>query len=720
MPLLSRYDRRLVQGAPTVTSMHERALVEIAQWFARMQQYSPSHPACADLGTRAHRTLAMALEQSAPLVVTVTKDSLQVGDASAGHAALRGRFAPYLHERGVAVLRFAGGVTVEELATLLDLLTLPVQTTFDRGGLSELVKERGVARIDVEDIAHDITSEEREAQRLRTRMRVSFGDLLQLLRARKEHVGLGDHVRELLDNPQVAVALLEENPLAVAEAVAGLCLLVREEEQKIGESLYPKLRVILMALSTAARDRVLLGLAPLMGEFRDALVWALEGLSEEELARFALPAFRRNASDLEIVFYALGLAAPHDGRRLATLRFLGLRLHDLPHDDPAVTELLTALATRPEERGSSWREREELFPHATRALAMRGAFLQPSTETNRDSARVRTPFDASRITFELVKMASRTRRFGQLCQSLPSVAARYASEGSTDAVLGIVRGLRDVTRIDVADLARRTLAEVVSPPVAAQIIRELDTVSALAEGTELEDLVANVKLLTELRPEVVLERLEISESRKMRRVLLDALSAAGPRIAPFLRAKLHSSSWFVVRNAVTLLPTAGGTASDYLVVARHPNEKVRGELLRALRTVTLDEGTNGVLAEMASDASPEHRARAVTMLRGDLLARTGVARLEEVLRDASASEELKRRIVFVLSRCPHDAAAAALFDVLQPRGLLDPGALRDAAADALRASPAPAAKRFFDEGLRSSVWRVRRACEKAAERGRTT
>lgn len=705
-----------MQGPPTITSMHERALVEIAQWFARIQQYSAAHPACADLGKRAHHTLMLALEQSAPLVVTVTKDALQINDEPAGAPVLRGRFAPYLHERGVAAMRLAGGVTVEELTTLLDLLTVPVQTTFDRGGLSELVKERGVARIDVEDLAHEITMEEREAQRVRTRLRVAFGDVLQLLRARKDLAGFGDHVRALLDNPQVAVALLEENPLTVAEAVAGLCLLVREEEQKTGEELSPKLRVILMTLSAAARDRVVLGIAPLMGEFREALVWGLDLLSEEELARFALPSFRRNAGDLEIVFYALGLAAPHDGRRLATLRFLGLRFHDLPHDDPAATQMLESLAERAEELGSSHRERDVLQPHASRALLMRGAFAAPTGASSRDSARVRTPFDAGRVTYELLKMSARTRRFAALCATLPAVAARYASEGSTDAVLGIVRGLREVTRADVADVAKRTLEEVVTDAVAAQLLAELDVRSALAEGTELEDLTANVKLVAELRPEAVLERLELSESRKMRRIVLDALGAAGARIAPFVRAKLHASSWFVVRNAVSLLPACGGTPSDYLAAAHHPNEKVRAELLRALRTAPLDEGTNGVIAEMVADPAIELRARAVTMLRGELLGARGIARMAEVIRDESQPEELKRRLVVALGRSPSDAAAAALFDAMQPRGLLDLGALRDAAAEALRASPAPSAMRLFDEGLRSSVWRVRRSCEKAAER----
>lgn len=695
--------------------MYERALVEMAQWFARIQQYSVSHPACADLGRRAHAAFAAALEHSAPMVISVSSSALLLGDTPAMHPVLRNRFAPYLHERGVAVLRFASGVTQEELTQLLDLLTLPVQTTFDRGGLSELVKERGLARIEVVDLTHEVSAEERDAQRTRSRMRVAFGDLLQRLRAHRGVLGSGEHVKDLLDNPQVAVALLEENPLAVAEAVAGLCLLVREEQEKTGEDLGPKLRAILGTISAPLRARVLLGLAPLVGEFRESLVWGLDLLGEEELARFCLPAFRANVGDLEIVFYALALAVPHDGRRLSTLRFLALRLHDLPGDDAAAAELLAALAAPGEPTGSTWRERDVLRPHAARVLELR-ATSALAGEVTRESGRSREPFDAGRVMTELVRMASRTRRFGQVCATLPSVAARHAGDGATGAVLGIVLGLRDVTRAEHVELARRTLADVVSPPVAAQLLRELDAQSALAEGAALESISDGVKLVAELRPEVVLDRLELSESRKMRRILLDALAGAGTRIAPFVRAKLHAPSWFVVRNAVGLLTSCGGTAADFQSVARHPNEKVRAELLRALRAVPLDEGINAVLVELLVDPVLDHRARAVSLLKGELLVPRSIALVAAVVADGAQPEELRRRLVLALARSPHAEAAAALYEVLQPKGLLDGGELRDVAAEALRTSVSPAARALFEQGLVSAAWRVRRACEKAVEK----
>src|SRR4051794_2171414 len=99
----------------TDTSAHERALIELAQWFARIQQYSASHPACADLGRRAHSSLSEALNQSAPLIVSVSKDGLALFGTPTTHRVLNARFGPHLHERGVLAIRFALGVRVDEL-----------------------------------------------------------------------------------------------------------------------------------------------------------------------------------------------------------------------------------------------------------------------------------------------------------------------------------------------------------------------------------------------------------------------------------------------------------------------------------------------------------------------------------------------------------------------------------------------------------------------------
>src|SRR6266851_4524786 len=110
--------------------LQEKALVEITQWLGRVLQYSAAHPVAQALGAHAHESLVAALQQGGPLEVGVLKDNLLFGDVPATHPVLRIRTAPYLHERGVLLLRFAVAVRLEELSSLVELLALPVPDLF--------------------------------------------------------------------------------------------------------------------------------------------------------------------------------------------------------------------------------------------------------------------------------------------------------------------------------------------------------------------------------------------------------------------------------------------------------------------------------------------------------------------------------------------------------------------------------------------------------------
>ncbi len=695
----------------------EAVLTDLVYWLGRAMQYAPTHPSCAHLGQKLHASVLRALQSEPQLAFGVSRDAVLIGgETPAAHPAVRNRLAPHLHERGVLLLRFASGVTLEELTAFVELLTLPVATIYDRGGLVRLVLDRGVTRIVVEEIAHDITAEERELQRRKKDLKRFFTEALKKLLARRDLEGItalvGAHLGELLEHPDIAVTLLEDDPLGVAEALAGLCLMVQQEEERSGVPLRPKLHAILVGLSPSSRERVLLGLPSLVGEFRSALVWALDFPPDDDLARFAFPALRRHAQDLEVFLYALVVAAPHDGRRMAVVRRLARLLYDLPADDDAGAGLLAALAAPPGDADSYWREREAMAEHARRALAMRRPLAASVA-----SAPPPSTFDGARVVGEVVKMSARTKRFERLCARLPGAAAELATVGSVEAVIGLVRALREVTRPEWRDLAARTLADIASADLVGRLLAKLDETGAAVEGAALEDVLLAVKLLSALAPEAVLDQLEASKSRKMRRILLEALSHVGPALLPAVRGKLRSPQWFVVRNAVALLPRLSGSPGDLTPLIHHPNEKVRAEVARALRAMPGDDSTMEIAAAYLEDASAEVRQQARFLLRGDLLTARSIALLEHYAADERKPEETRRFIVEVLGSSRLDEAASALFRLLQPRGLLEMGSLRDAVAVALRASPAPSGPQRFAEGLRSSAWRVRKACERAAGGG---
>jgi hypothetical protein len=694
-------------------------LVDLTQWLARIMQYSSRHPACAQLGTKALGGLHRVLDESSPATFGILKDGVLLDDdVSAWQPAIRQRLAPHLYERGVMRLRFLTGVSLDELTAFMDVLTMPVQAIFDGGGISRIVSERGVSRIQVDELEHEITTEEREHQTRRRELGEFFAWTLEHLRAERAlGIDIGTQLFKLLEHPQIAIAVLEENPLDVCDALAALCLMVQKEATREGEEksavLLTKLHAIMVALSPASHDRVLLGFPSLVGDFRDALGWALRAMSADDLARIVMASMRRRAHELDLVFYALGVAVPHDGDRTSAMRRVALNFYDLPTDD-AVADDLLAQASRPvEEFDTYWRERQCLAPHATAVLARRLVLPRRGQSMPPPGDVASRELDTRRVIAEIIKMSSRTRRFDRLCTRLPLATATLSASDANEAVVGVLHGLASVQREEWRELAGKTLKELTNVSLAERLLSDIDH-AASADTPIRGDAVQTVRILVAVQPEAALEHLGNTESRKMRRILLDALGQAGPGMLPYVRAKLQSSSWFVVRNAVSLLPRVGGGVRDLARVANHPNEKVRLEIARSLRAMPLDGAVAELAAGYLGDASSEVRIQARGLVRGDVLAPSGIVVVERIANDESQPEDVRRYAIDALAQSPNDAAAKALFQLIQPRGLIDLGTLRDHAAVALRKSRAPGAAALFQEGLKSSAWRVRKSCERAA------
>jgi hypothetical protein len=668
-------------------------------------QYTPDHPACTAHAERTARAMAKAQEVESPITYGVLRDDVTNGDAPLKHAAIRTRIGPVLHARGVLVLRIAAGVTVRDLGAFLELLALPAQTIFDRGGIAALVAERSIAKVQVDEIAHDVTAEELEARRRRQKLAAFFKEMLRNMLARRELPSLTEHIAELLEHPAIAASILEADAAGLVEAAAGLVLMVNEEGTRSGKDLSPGVRNVLLALGPRSRDKLLLGIPSLVGEFRAALIGALDGMTGDELTRMLFPSVRKNAADLDATLYAVSVTLPHDGTRFSVLRRTALHLFDLPSDEPENADAIAALVREIPEQDSSRKEREALRAAAQRALSLRELPLGAPNATS-------APFDAERPLMELVAMTTQTGTFGRFCEWLPDLALLQ----DTNGILGILRGLGTASEHQ-ADAAREA-ARKIALAVADRVLVDLDERAITAEGAHLEKIASTVRLLAVHATSSSMAHLDASSNRKMRRLLLDALPSAGPALLPHAVARLRASSWFVVRNAVLLIARARGGPRDLAPAARHPNEKVRVEVLRALRAMTVDAITVDIAAGCLADPAEDVRQSAHALLRGELLGASGVATLERIGLDEHAREDDRLAAVQALGRCPLDDAAVALTRILQPKSLIEIGAstVRDAAAVALRQCPAPGAAAMFEQGLASSAWRVRKACERAAGR----
>jgi hypothetical protein len=298
---------------------------------------------------------------------------------------------------------------------------------------------------------------------------------------------------------------------------------------------------------------------------------------------------------------------------------------------------------------------------------------------------------------------------------LPTTTTRWATDGGTDAILGVLEALHTAPATPEGKAtATKAIAEIATPALTARVLDRLSQDAQRVEEKDLGALVATTRLFVAANPSAVWERLERAEDVTTQRVLLDALASAGPTLLPLVRAKLRDSSWIIVKNAVALLPRVGGTPRDLVPIARHPNERVRSEVMRALRTLQPDEASMDILVGYLGDSAQELRQAARSMLRADLLGLGAIVQLERIADDGDREEALRRRCIEVLGRSTLDSAAEALLRLIQPRSLLEGGTLRELAAVALRGSPAPRAAAFFEQGLQSSVRRVRKACERAA------
>ncbi len=194
--------------------------------------------------------------------------------------------------------------------------------------------------------------------------------------------------------------------------------------------------------------------------------------------------------------------------------------------------------------------------------------LAVSSQAEPSGSRVSAGLDPLR----LVKMALEAGAFGPL-----------ADKAIDDAInAGKLGGLLEL---------------IVSPPEGGQAGADM-LLARLTRPENLKGLFAadNVDLsgLDQLLPrmsvegfEGLLEVLGSSQSRLVRRRLLDVLSRAQMDIVPLVIARLHDDRWYVQRNMLTLLARKSTLPATFSVVpwTQHPDTRVRSEAIRLQLTM---------------------------------------------------------------------------------------------------------------------------------------
>jgi hypothetical protein len=698
----------------------EQWVLDLWQWVGRAAQYSVSHPVAMVTGTKVHEGLRLALGGATTITLGVFKDALTIGTVHATNAGLKSKMAPYFHERGVVLLRFVAGVTMDELTAFIAVAVLPVHDVFAAGGMRALTVQRGVVRIQVEELAHDVLGEERAEDRRIRRMRDLFLALLPGVEDRRSPVDPGDLV-ELLDEPKVLARMFEqaEPQRELAQALAGFAHLVEETEEARGGALKPKVRRVIRALGPEARDRLVLGFAALDPAARRPLSDVLAALSPHELAELCLPSVRYHASRLDRFYFAMRAVVPDAGTRIDVLRKLARLLYDLPLDEPTTHDVMSGLAEPPRDGDTFRFERAVLTKIATRIRAERAAFrarpvARPPSAEGFDGARI-DQLD-HRVTSDIVLLSARLVDFADVAARAPGLTNALVRAGRVSAAAGVARALTAVDDARWLAATQGALATIARGEVAPPLIADLDR-----HEDRLDDLAPFLRLVAPSRTELLFSVLEKTPSRKLRRALLEILAGVGPAVLPHVKGRFAATEWYVVRNMVTLAARVGANVLELAAVARHPHPKVRLEVGRAVRTLPLDPRASDVLAAMVIDASDEVRVTALAGLGEVVMGAPAARSIEASILDENQTDDLRRRALDALGKSTSDEAASALYRLLEPRGLLEPSfsaEVRERAAAGLCRSRAANAAGLFHQALQSPTWRVRKACEKAVQESR--
>jgi hypothetical protein len=433
---------------------------------------------------------------------------------------------------------------------------------------------------------------------------------------------------------------------------------------------------------------------------------------------------RTRAADLDATFYALSVVATTEERRAGVGRALARLLYDLSLDEPATHEALRAIAAPVGDAPSVAQERVQLSDAARRILEARAPLHHREQEQLVDVAAF-SPEALDRLAqqaaFDVVTRSARMVDFDKLCAALPAAARSLSSEEHAPAVAGLLLGLAGVAEPRWTDVAASTLQRIARSGISAIALKAVERLAGRGDDAPIDEVVAISRMLAAQNPEPVVDLLERADSRKLRRALLDVLAAAGPDVLPFVQSRMGSSNWYVTRNMIVLHGRLGGAAAELRTFAEHPHAQVRVEAVRALRSMGRDPIACEIVVGRLSDAAPEVAQAALASLGTMELTPAAVGALEALAADEGRGDDVRRGAVQVLGRSRHDAAPDALARLIVPRGLIErpsTTALRDDVARALRQCPAPTAAIRFDEALRSSAWRVRKACERAAEGAR--
>ncbi|MGZ8626067.1 MAG: HEAT repeat domain-containing protein [Actinomycetota bacterium] len=614
-------------------SARERSVVALLRqlWLGlasyRLYPENPNRPGFDEAVDRIGRAAAEALAGGA-VDLEIRGDRFVLGTGLLAHEDSLGRLALVCFERRVERLTVTAIPNRNDLERLYATLARSPADLEDAGGVEQAMADTGVTTVSLSHIGPGAVDEADHVP----------ADLASGPDSRR--AGIDVLASELM------VEDLHGSPEDQAETLLARLREVMEEGQPDPESR--------LDVHAAAHDM----LTELPTDVRRSMVQMLVDRAHEDPVAGRLIGTMSNA-ELTRALVDAGSSGGRDPVELARqLTTAGVRQVD-------IVDLTRALAAGHEDAGTIIAGLEQLGVDLSGdgALAAGGSVLEVLSQylsaTRGDDVRsiqdaVAAPPEDLRAAQVLavgdyIALETDLERAGEVLGIWSDELRHALRERDERAVVALLQPVRDV--LLGGDEGRPELFEAY---VRRALTREVvfDAVSAEAADGH-PHLAAMLGPFGDDGVEVLLDLLADEDDRQRRALLLGALRRITPAHPGPVIDRLRDERWFVVRNAVSILGTAGGAASvpRLAEVARHPAAEVRREVPEALANAGGPAAVPS-LVRIAVEGAEDVRAPAVTSL-GTLVGAQAAAGLAEVAARAP-DRAIAQQAVEALAARPGD------------------------------------------------------------------
>ena len=318
------------------------------------------------------------------------------------------------------------------------------------------------------------------------------------------------------------------------------------------------------------------------------------------------------------------------------------------------------------------------------------------------------------LFFDLLKKKEDVQAFPEIVQNLGKMIDIRMKDKDIKGAVEILQELKEISADyntpEQAELIDAVVHKAGSPEKIGTLFRE---------SIGVQDITQYLSLLDQTSvPDMILILGELQEM-KQRKLLCEILAAFGRHDVNIFSDALNSEQWFLVRNIAMILGmTKEPAAVKQLEKAfRHPNFRVRREVVKALENIGSDD-TKALFLVALNDEDFSIRLKALKALR-----RFKDPALLPILKKNASIEELKKKpfeekkeILETLAALGGGSAFPVLSDLFRKKGFMEKDEIteiRASAAYGLGVINTPEALSLIEKETGSKKSMLREACIKA-------